>query len=460
MSFDLNIGNELLEHLKIEDAIKEIISNALDEHIMCNIDKPFKIYKVNNQWIIKDYGTGLKEKHFKIEINKDKTKRNDVVGMFGFGLKDALAILNSKKIDVTIITKKNIYKPAIQVKIGSEEQTLHIDIKKNTTIELDENCGTEIRFTKLKDSYVEKAKNKFLIFLQPEYLFEDGNTKIFQLDNKQSIFINGVEVFENTGFHFSYNLQSNDEIRKTFNRDRKQIDTKMIKKYVQQILQQIIIIDECNNIINDIFFNKIKDIFTIDTDKKLQEFSNKNVIRNIIIQINNLEKYLFVGKTEQINKYENKIKECGCESFILGDAIKLKFKVKSIKELYHFDKFYVNKTPSNSLPIHTILAHSSKQDKNQEIIRNKISTMLVNLEKIIIIPDKIKNKLSNINIDESLNDGDFDFTDELIISKKITDNKIAGIIFEYIMQNIEDKEIIYNKLGELLISKKSWFGIW
>jgi hypothetical protein len=47
LSLDLNIGEEILEHLKIEDAIREIISNAFDEHTMNNIDKQIEIFKKN-----------------------------------------------------------------------------------------------------------------------------------------------------------------------------------------------------------------------------------------------------------------------------------------------------------------------------------------------------------------------------------------------------------------------------
>ena len=36
---DLNIGINILSHLTIEDALKEIISNAYDEHILSKIKK-------------------------------------------------------------------------------------------------------------------------------------------------------------------------------------------------------------------------------------------------------------------------------------------------------------------------------------------------------------------------------------------------------------------------------------
>jgi hypothetical protein len=459
LSLDLNIGEEILEHLKIEDAIREIISNAFDEHTMNNIDKQIEIFKKNKEWIIRDFGTGIREKHFKIEINKNKIQRYDVAGMFGFGLKDAIAILNNKKIEITIVTKKYVFKPMIKCKTGIDEKTLHIEVTKNKTIELEENVGTEFRFLKLKDCYVEKAKQKFVAFINPTILHKNAIGSAFVLDKTQSIFINGVEVYENTNFHLSYDLISTDAIKKSLNRDRKQIDIKILNQIVENFLLNIKLYDVNDKIMNQQLFDILANILSFDIEKRMQEFSKKNIIRNIITQINDKDNYMFIGKTEKINKYKQNIEKCGCNKFILGDAIKSKFKIKNIKDLYSIEKFYGNKKQFFKLNnIHTILSHVDKTKYDEQQLQYKINSMITNLEKTIKIPDNIKHKLTKITIDESLNDEDFDFSDSFVISEKISDKKLAGILFEYILANIDDKEMLYEKLGELLISKKSWFG--
>lgn len=461
--YDLNIGNEILEHLTIEDGIREFISNALDEHIINNINKEVKIYKENKQWIIKDYGTGLKRKNFKFNINKIKSTRNDVIGMFGVGLKDGISILTCNNIEITIITNRHIFRPFIKERDDGTGKTIQIDIKRNNSIELDENCGTEIRLTGCKDSYIEKAKNKFLYFLKPLYLYENGENKIFHLPDKQYIYINGVEVYENSKFHFSYNIESNNEIKKLFNRDRKYLDRYILKDYIKNILENLTLYNDNGLIINEILYNYIKkDLLTIDSEKKLGEFSNKSTLRNIVKQINDNEHYLFVGKTEKLNKYDKEIKNCGCIPFILGGAIKSKFKIKNIKNLHNIELFMSKKFTDEIKPIHTLLAHSSIQDRNN-IIKQKVNNMLISLSKLINIPEELKEKLQNITVDESLNDDEFDFKDKLLVSDEINDNKLAGIIFEYILNTINssNKDEIYRKLGELLInSKKSWFSFW
>lgn len=91
--FDLNIGN-VLEHLEIEDSLKEIISNGLDEHILTESKRDIKIYKNdNNNWCIRDYGRGIKSSNFKFDINNDKQDNHDIIGMYGYGLKDAIGNL-------------------------------------------------------------------------------------------------------------------------------------------------------------------------------------------------------------------------------------------------------------------------------------------------------------------------------------------------------------------------------
>jgi len=90
----LNIGSNVLTHLDVEDALKEIISNAIDEHILCKSDVDIKIYKNDDKkWCIRDFGGGMKKSNFKFNINTDKLENHNIIGMYGFGLKDAIGNL-------------------------------------------------------------------------------------------------------------------------------------------------------------------------------------------------------------------------------------------------------------------------------------------------------------------------------------------------------------------------------
>jgi len=60
--FDLNI-EKILEDWEVYDAIREIISNALDEQLLTNT-KDIEIFKdLKLNWHIRDYGRGLKYEH-------------------------------------------------------------------------------------------------------------------------------------------------------------------------------------------------------------------------------------------------------------------------------------------------------------------------------------------------------------------------------------------------------------
>jgi hypothetical protein len=483
--FDLNIGPKVLNHLNIEDALKEIISNALDEHRMSEIKKDIKIYKnTESKWCIRDYGDGLKQTHFKFNINEEKEFDDESVGMFGFGLKDAIGALHTKKIKFKIYTSKHIFKPIMMAKKDFPEvETLHIEVIKNKTYEI--NSGTEFIFDNISLDNITKAKNKFIKFLKPEILYQDEEFKIFDLDGKQSIFINGVEVYNDSGFHFSYDIKSSDKIKGYFNRDRKQLDLDLLKKEVIKIWKKI------NLDVKDINKSLLEKIKTIcnNTSEFLGEFNQKDILRNVLIYFNSKGSYVFVGKKEKVTTLiKDKLKDDSKEIFYLGDGIKQKFNLKHIRELYHKEKFYkeYDETTPHILTILNYLEppkHINLEEYIQEIIKP--------IEKLFKLPDNLKEnllkmELVELNNDEENNDeenneeGEEDEEDEtddetddetrlikhgydfsknkLKITKKYIEEKnkkeLFVLLFRYIVNNIDDDSI--KNLTEQNKSK-GWF---
>src|ERR1700675_580082 len=103
--FDLNI-EKILEGWEVRHAIREVISNALDEQALTDT-RDVKIAKDSNRvWHVRDYGRGLKYEHLTQNENKEKLRNAaKVVGKFGVGLKDALATLQRQGVDVAIRSK-------------------------------------------------------------------------------------------------------------------------------------------------------------------------------------------------------------------------------------------------------------------------------------------------------------------------------------------------------------------
>src|SRR6266508_3488947 len=100
--FDLNIET-VLEHWTVVHAIREVIANALDEHILTGTAEPAICEDKAGWWHVRDFGRGLRYEHLTQNENLEKLDNADrVVGKFGVGLKDALAVFDRHTVEVVI----------------------------------------------------------------------------------------------------------------------------------------------------------------------------------------------------------------------------------------------------------------------------------------------------------------------------------------------------------------------
>src|SRR5687767_7088354 len=92
--FDLNI-EKVLEFWEVSHAVRELIANALDERALSGTN-PIEIIRLRDRtWRIRDFGRGLHHVHFTQNESPEKRRReSEVIGRFGVGLKDALAVLD------------------------------------------------------------------------------------------------------------------------------------------------------------------------------------------------------------------------------------------------------------------------------------------------------------------------------------------------------------------------------
>lgn len=150
--FDLNI-EKILENWETYHAIREIISNALDEQLLSNT-QDVEITKVNDNWHIRDYGRGLKYTNLTQNENQEKLTNPAVIGKFGIGLKDALATFDRKGIKVLIKSKFGDITLTKTAKEGfADIITLHANISEPS----DENfIGTEFIIDGATDDDISK----------------------------------------------------------------------------------------------------------------------------------------------------------------------------------------------------------------------------------------------------------------------------------------------------------------
>jgi hypothetical protein len=158
--FDLNV-EKVLENWEISHAIREIIANALDEQVLTNSTE-IQIYKgENGSWHIRDMGRGLSYQHFTQNENKEKLNHEGLIGRFGVGLKDALATLYRRGVNVEVQSSNGKFSLSMESKENFPDlTTLHILVEdKQSGI-----VGTDFALKSVSTDDMDAAKSFFLKF--------------------------------------------------------------------------------------------------------------------------------------------------------------------------------------------------------------------------------------------------------------------------------------------------------
>lgn len=234
--FDLNI-EKVLEHWGVEHALREIIANAIDEQILTQ-SKFIKIFQDNESRLhIKDYGRGIEYKHFVQNENEEKLVAPNLIGKFGVGLKDALAVFWRNGIELEIHSKFAKISLTMAQKLGFSLETLHAVFaeSEHSTME-----GTEFIFTGVTSSAIEKAKSMFLMFSNAKLLEKTKYGEVYFANNSVGfVYVNGVQVAIEENFLFSYNITNiNVAIKKALNRERSNVGRTAYAESIRKILTQ------------------------------------------------------------------------------------------------------------------------------------------------------------------------------------------------------------------------------
>lgn len=216
--FDLNI-EKVLDNWEVYHAVREIIANALDETILTGCRAPTFEEDHQGYWHIRDFGRGLNYEHFTQNQNTEKVNANDVIGKFGVGLKDALAVLNRAGRDVIIDSKYGHITLEMHRKEGFEDvQTLHAVFADPIDTQFE---GTEFKL-KVTNKEMQDAKKLFLYFENKAPLDQTALGQIYQKGGQvASIYVNGVKVADEENYTFDYNItKKNAALKKALNRER------------------------------------------------------------------------------------------------------------------------------------------------------------------------------------------------------------------------------------------------
>ena len=291
--FDLNI-EEVLEDWDIEHALREIISNAVDEQLLTNT-KEININKDSyGNWHIRDFGRGIKIKHFTLNENLEKLDSElSLIGKFGVGLKDALATFDRRGITVKIISKFGTYRLKKKSKSGFDDiYTLHVDYD-DVPIDME---GTDFVLGGISNEKMKVAKSFFLKF-NDEILLDSTNFgDIYsRKESGAKVYINGVFAADESNFMFSYNITNiTKSIKKRLNRERLNVGRVTYSGRVKDIL----LLTQDDKVQNEL----IKQARNRNSGELYDELSWIEVSQKALNLLHNSEKIIFLTEKEILSR--------------------------------------------------------------------------------------------------------------------------------------------------------------
>jgi hypothetical protein len=319
--FDLNI-EKILEGWEVRHAIREVIANALDEQALTDTPDVRIAKGPKGVWHVRDYGRGLKYEHLTQNENKEKLRNScKVVGKFGVGLKDALATLSRRGVDVAIESKHGDVTLEVTSKHGfSDVATLHAVISPPTDVDF---VGTDFSFQKIADADIAEAKKFFLKFSGETVLDNTRYGQILRRDpkGKARIYVKGLLVAEEVDFAFSYNITSlTAAMNRALNRERTNVGR---TAYADRVKGMLLDSDS-----HDVAHTLAQDLVCMEQGTSRDEVKWTDVAVHACQILNASEKVVFVTA-------EQRTLASSAVNHALNDGYKVVTVPESIKERLH-----------------------------------------------------------------------------------------------------------------------------
>lgn len=291
--FDLNV-EEILEDWEAHHAIREVIANAIDEHVLTGT-KDVKIFRdPKRRWHIRDFGRGIRYEHLTQKEDEEKLRNPHVIGKFGIGLKDALATFDRKGVGVTVKSRYGDITLGKSQKHGFEDiVTLHAYISPPSEPTL---VGTEFILDGVSGADIENAKDLFLVFSGERKIEETEYGEVLDRRKREParIYINGLKVAEEENFIFSYNITAlTKQIRQALNRERANVGRSAYSYRVNSILLS------CKN--KEVADRLVVDLGNYSTGQMHDELTWIDVQEHAVKILNAAERVVFLTSEELIS---------------------------------------------------------------------------------------------------------------------------------------------------------------
>lgn len=268
-TFDLNIVR-ILDHWRVCNAIRELITNASDETIQSGCKKEIVDYDgITNSVVIRDFGSGIKIDHFTLNESKSKLASVKTTGQFGVGLKDAVAFLHRVGKEVLFRSRHGIMTVCMRPKHGFESiETLHVNLEPPKDPAF---VGTEVIIRNVSPEDFNETREFFLNWSPSPVVFSCKYGQI--LDNSSSIYFCGIRIAQEKDFRYGYNITDvTPSMKKSMNRERDSVGRTAYSSRVTDILTKL-----------PVGHPAIPEIFAdLVGDGNYQDFKKKEVKKHIV----------------------------------------------------------------------------------------------------------------------------------------------------------------------------------
>ncbi len=234
--FDLNVET-VLEHWSVAQAVRELLANALDEHLLGCGAEPEIVRLDDGTWRIRDFGRGLRHEHLTQNENPEKLASPNVIGRFGVGLKDALAVLDRHGSSVELRSRWNTITTAMHPKAGfPDTHTLHAVVGPAPD---DEMVGTTVDLASITDAQMDDAKAFFLRWNGEQVLETTDYGSVLAHGDGQPgrVYVRGLRVAQEDELLFSYDITKlNAKLTRALNRERANVGRSAYSDRLKDIL--------------------------------------------------------------------------------------------------------------------------------------------------------------------------------------------------------------------------------
>ncbi|MGH9046475.1 MAG: ATP-binding protein [Acidimicrobiales bacterium] len=238
-AFDLNI-EKVLEHWPVAYALREFIANALDEQVLSDTAEPMIEKDRTGRWVIRDFGRGVRYEHLTQKENREKLRHPSVIGQFGIGLKDALAVCDRRGVEVMIRSRYGDISTKRLPKAGFPDVvTLHgvVEVPSDPA-----RVGTQVELADVPEGQMEKARAFFLRYNGDTLLESTKYGDVLARGGGKGpgrVYVKGLLVADEPNFLFSYNIrQLNAGLRRALNRERTNVGRGAYSDRVKDILKE------------------------------------------------------------------------------------------------------------------------------------------------------------------------------------------------------------------------------